>query len=122
MIKNDSNFIKVSLDTILGEIINISSSLGECKSSISHVESSIHLLTSEIKKSLNEIDSRLHDLEKDEYARTKRKNFIWKLLTTSPFDIFKWLLTFGIVGYFISLSLQVNFIEGFQKIYQLMVK
>lgn len=122
MIKNDDNYIKISLDSILGEIVNISNSLGEYKSSINHIESSISILSNELNNNLNEIYNRINSIEKYEYVRKKRSDFFWKLLKISPFDIFKWIFSFGIILYFLSLSFQINFTQGLEKMYQLMVK
>lgn len=101
MIRNKNDINHISLDTIHNEILNLSTNIGECKSSISHIESSIYHGRNEICSKLDDLNSRLNIIEKKEYVRTSRNDFIWKLVEASPFNIFKWFSLLSLLSYFL---------------------
>lgn len=86
--KNNSD---ASLSDIYSEIIQLSQSVGECKSAIEHVESGIYRMHTDIKIHLEKIDTRIKILESHEFHKQKREKFLWNLMSISPVNIVKWL-------------------------------
>jgi len=89
MIKQNP-MVAASLDNIYNEIILLSASVGECRSSIDHNEESLARLHLDLKKELKGISSKLLYLETREHFREHRFNFIWGLLQMSPFNLLRW--------------------------------
>jgi len=91
MIKKEDKVNHTTLDSILSEIICLSISIGECKSSIDYTQDLLYRTHGEIKTTIDKIDSKLIILEQAEIQRHKRREFFWKLLELSPVNIIKWI-------------------------------
>ena len=71
----------VSLDSIYNEIINLAASIGECKSSIEHLDIRIQ-----------DLNNRLDMLSEDKIRREQNYKILWGLFQFSPGIIVKTLL------------------------------
>jgi hypothetical protein len=100
MIKH-SEVMKASLDNVYSEIIELSRSLGECKSSIESLEDIMVKSHGDLKNSIIELNKKLFQLEKYEDIRQRRNKMLWGILTISPSAIIKWLIFIACLSYVI---------------------
>jgi hypothetical protein len=108
MIKSPG-ILHASLDTIYGEIIQLAGSVGECKSSIDHVEDVMNRSHYDLKECLVAIDKRLVKIEDQTREERRKFGYITQFFQLSLPNLFKWTCLLIIIGIFIGSGTKITF-------------
>jgi hypothetical protein len=98
----------ISLDTILNEVMQLSYSVGECKSSIDHIEDTVIRSHRDLRETLNDINKRLYNFEGREQLKEKRSNLITNFFQLTFTNVLKWASCLMFIGIILGSNVKVD--------------